>query len=238
MYRLAIRMADYGMVLNREAWSYVQIRYDQDASRFRYVTNGVEERFFQSRVYPPSVAPRLLYVGSWLDQRGIYYIAEALKILAERLPGVHLTVAGCHNQAAEVKKYFAASLHDRITVIPFVEAPRMPEIYAAHDIFLFPSLMEGLPLAVLEAMAGGMPVVTTESCGMPDVVTDDVNGLLVPPADTGAIIEAVMRLADSPELRQRLGQAAQRTVRSNTWDKIAARVEHLLVLAEQDGRAQ
>jgi len=102
----------------------------------------------------------------------------------------------------------------------------MQELYAAHDIFLFPSLMEGLPSVLLEAMASGMPVVTTETCGMPDVVDNGFNGLLVAPADAPAIEAAVLRLAADPALRQRLGQAAQQSMKRYTWERSAEMLEH------------
>jgi len=71
-------------------------------------------------------------------------------------------------------------------------------------------------------------VITTETCGMPDVVEDDFNGLLVPPADTQSIVEAVLRLATSPELRQRLGRAAQETMSRYTWERAALKFEKFL----------
>lgn len=87
--------------------------------------------------------------------------------------------------------------------------------------------MEGLPSVLLEAMASGMPVITAETCGMPDVVEDGFNGLLVPPADAAAIEEAVLRLAASFELRQSLGRAAQRTMARYTWERSALMLEKL-----------
>jgi glycosyltransferase involved in cell wall biosynthesis len=87
-------------------------------------------------------------------------------------------------------------------------------------------------------MASGMPVVTTESCGMPDVVENDFNGLLIPPADASAIEEAVLRLASSSELRRRLGQAARQTITRYTWERSAIMLEALFrrVIASE-GRA-
>jgi glycosyltransferase involved in cell wall biosynthesis len=107
----------------------------------------------------------------------------------------------------------------------------MPALYAAHDIFVFPSLMEGLPLALLEAMASGMPVVTTDTCGMPDAVKDGFNGLLVPPADSTALLDALTRLMESQALREELGRNAAASMRAFTWDRIAERVEKVLALA-------
>jgi len=109
----------------------------------------------------------------------------------------------------------------------------MPEVYASHDIFVFPSLMEGMPLVLLEAMAAGMPVVTTEICGMADVVEDDFNGLLVPPADSERLVEATERLCESVELRKRIGQQAQQTMRCYTWTHVVRKLEMVLSSAFQ-----
>jgi glycosyltransferase involved in cell wall biosynthesis len=234
LYSFSIRTADCAILLNRETWSYVQIKYDRDSQRVWYVPNGVEERFFLRREYPIREAPRLLYVGTWLDQRGIYYLGEALKIASKKLPEIRLTVAGCLIESRAVKMVFDPALHPQIEVIPFVDAAEMPAVYAEHDIFIFPSLLEGMPLVLLEAMATGMPVITTETCGMTDVVEHDVNGLLVPPADTAALVQAILRLSESAELRRTLGQAAQERMRRYTWDKIARKVEKVFALAMQN----
>jgi len=109
-----------------------------------------------------------------------------------------------------------------------IPSGQIQEYFAAHDVFLFPSLLEGLPTVLLEAMASGMPVVTTETCGMQDVVEDGFNGLLLPPADAKAIEEAVLRLAASAELRRCLGQAAQQTMTRYTWERSALKFEKLL----------
>lgn len=87
--------------------------------------------------------------------------------------------------------------------------------------------MERQPTVVLEAMASGMPVITTETCGMPDVVLDGINGLLIAPADPQAIEEAVLRLANSAEFRRRLGLAAQQSMAGYTWERSAQALERL-----------
>jgi len=112
----------------------------------------------------------------------------------------------------------------------------MQELYADHDIFLFPSLMEALPLVIQEAMATGMPVITTETCGMPDLIQHEVNGLLVRPANALAIEEGILRLACSAEMRRKLGEAARETMRRYTWERAARQLEALYrhVLALED----
>jgi len=91
-----------------------------------------------------------------------------------------------------------------------------------------------LPEALtLEAMATGLPVVTTETCGMADIVHDGDNGLAVPPADAPAIAESVVRLTESLDLRRRLGQAAQNDMHHYSWACIAERVERVFIAAVQ-----
>jgi len=134
-----------------------------------------------------------------------------------------------------VKSFFAAEVRDRVRVIPFIARDQMPALYAAHDVFVFPSLFEGMPLTLLEAMAGGMPVVTTATSGMADVVEDGFNGIAVPPADAEAIAESIGRLCAGAELRCRLGREARNTMRRYTWEKVTRPLEDVLSLAVRLG---
>jgi glycosyltransferase involved in cell wall biosynthesis len=226
-FRWSIRTADGAHTYSRDVAAMLQLKYNLDADRVAYIPNGVEPRFFISREYRAGESFRLLYAGTWLDQRGIFYIRDALKRVAPQLPGLTMTFAGGGVPPEEIQQFFGAELAGRIAVRPVVAADRMPELYAEHDVFLFPSLMEGLPSVLLEAMATGMPVITTDTCGMPDVVEDDFNGLLVPPANSLAMEEAILRLARSAELRQRLGEAARETMKRYTWERAGRQLEEL-----------
>ncbi len=231
LYRWSIVTADHAVVLNRETWSMLQLHYGREIGRVWYIPNGVEPCFFLQREYAEGRAERLLFVGSWLDHKGVYYLREGFESLAQRHPGVRLTIAGCLVDADAVKQWFAPAVRDRVDVLPFIPRAEMPALYARHDIFVFPSFVEGMPIVLLEAMAAGMPVVTTETCGMMDVVEDEYNGLLVKPADSGALAAAVERLMESPELCRQLGRAAQQTMRRHTWERVAAQLEKVFALA-------
>ena len=98
-------------------------------------------------------------------------------------------------------------------------------MYAEHEIFVLPSLMEGMPLVLLEAMASGLAVVTTESSGMTDLVEDSHDGLLVIPGDAESLAAAIVRLCRDPQLRQVLGSAAQEKMKRHTWNYAARRTE-------------
>jgi glycosyltransferase involved in cell wall biosynthesis len=240
-FRWAIRTADGAHVYSRDVWNVLQLKYGLAPERVAYIPNGVERRFFApSRGYGRGEKLRLLYAGTWLDQRGIFYIRDAMLRLAPRIPGLKLTVAGPGAPAEEIMRFFGPELAQHVEVRPVIAAGSMQELYAEHDVFVFPSLMEGLPSVVLEAMANGMPVITAETCGMPDVVQHDVNGLLVPPADATALEIAVARLARSEDLRARLGRAAQASMKRYDWVSAAGELEDLflrVVRAETSGRA-
>jgi glycosyltransferase involved in cell wall biosynthesis len=226
-FRWSIRTADGAHAYSRDVWNYLQLYYNLDSDRAVYIPNGVESRFVLPRRYDNPGPLKLLYAGTWLDQRGIFYLREALERLAPQLPGLTMTFAGCGCPAEVIQDFFGPKLAGTVVATPVVPAGNMQELYASHDIFLFPSLMEGLPSVLLEAMASGMPVITAETCGMPDVVEDGFNGLLVPPANAAAIESAVLRLAESAELRQGLGEQAQQTVARYTWERSARRLEQL-----------
>jgi glycosyltransferase involved in cell wall biosynthesis len=236
LYDCSIRSADFGVVANREAWMMAELKYGREPGRIWFVPNGVEQRFFTDREYRDRGPLRLLYVGTWLDRKGVHYLADAFGTLADKFPEITITVAGCLAAEREVKAYFTPQLADKIRVLPFVQRGEMPAIYMAHDMFVFPSLVEGMPLTLLEAMATGMPVVTTNTCGMADVIDDGVNGLLVSPANANELATAIEQLLGSSDLRRQLGLAGQQTVRSYTWDRVTQKLERVLELAVQNDK--
>jgi len=235
MYDYSIRTADYGTVANREAWICAELKYGREPGKIRFVPNGVEEGFFAERVYETKSSLRLLYVGTWLDRKGIYYLADAFRLVCRDNPSISLTVAGCGSSDENIKSFFAPEVRGQVNVVPFIARDRMPALYAEHDVFVFPSLFEGMPLTLLEAMAAGMPVVTTNTSGMADVVENGFNGISVLPADAEGIADAIAQLCASVELRCRLGREAQNTMRRYTWEKVTRPLEEVMSLAAQSG---
>jgi glycosyltransferase involved in cell wall biosynthesis len=222
---LSIKTADFAHCYSRDVWNVLQLVYNLDSERTAYIANGVGERFFTQRQYADRRPLRLLYAGTWLDQRGIFYIREALESLNKRFCDWTFTIAGSGVSDEELFRFFGDNLRSQIVPMPIVPVSDMPQLHAEHDVLVFPSLMEGLPSVLLEAMASGMAVITAETCGMVDVVEDGRNGLLVPPADSAALEDAICRLAQCPDLRKQLGTAARETMRRYTWKKAADKLE-------------
>jgi glycosyltransferase involved in cell wall biosynthesis len=223
-FRTALCTADWVVCVTREIWNYLQLAYGLYPERVTYLPHAVDRRFDRNREYlpiSPASGPRLLYAGSWLPQRGIRYIAQAMPALLQKFPGLRLTIVGCLQGPEAILPTFPAQVREHIDIVPHVPSEEMPEAYAQHDIFLFPSFFEGFPLVLLEAMAGGMPVITAETSGMVDAIRDGWNGLLIPPGDSAAIVRAVVALTESVEMRRNLGRAARETAAWFNWDRVA-----------------
>jgi len=234
MFERSIKSADYGMVVSREGQMYAEKVCGAKPGRFRFVPNGAESEFFMTRDYTQRTPMRLLFVGTWLDRKGVMYLTEAFRTVAQRTLAVRLTVAGCSAGVNAVKEHFVPEIREKVDVVPFVSRAEMPALYAEHDIFVLPSLMEGMPLSLLEAMAAGMPITTTATGGMADMVRDGENGVLVPPADAAGLAAGIKRLMDSETLRRELGQTAHREARAQSWEQVTRQVEEVLELAVAD----
>ncbi len=230
-YRWSFKTADQCIVTNREALLFLQLHYKLPPDRVWLVPNGVGPEFFHVRAFSGGIATKLLFVGTWIDHKGIYYLAEAFEKVLRVIPEARLTVAGCQEPEEKVRQCFAPAAQAALEVWPFIKRAEMSSLYAEHEIFVLPSLVEGMPLVLLEAMASGMPVVTTESSGMTDLVEDSHDGLFVIPGDADSLSAAIVRLCRNPELRLRLGNAAQAKMKRYTWKEAARRTEMVLYRA-------
>jgi glycosyltransferase involved in cell wall biosynthesis len=227
--RFATKHADHVITVARSEKEFYQRAYGRNSRAITVIPNGVAEEFFIERDYSRTPT-RLLFFGGWEWRKGTRYLIEAFSRVAAEYPDVTLSLVGTGMGEVAVKEMFPMNLHRRIRVVPRVAAEDVPGVYADHDLFLFPSMFEGLPLVIPEAMASGMPIVTTRACGMQDVVEDGVTGFLIPPRDSETLAKSVKILLNDPGLCAKLGKAAQQKAREITWDKIA---QHTLQVYER-----
>lgn len=159
----------------------------------------------------------VLSLGRLGQRKGTYDLIEAVALLpGEVRARVRLILAG-DGDVAKVRSMVAArGLDDIIDVVGWVDPATRDGLLGRADIFVLPSYDEGLPMAILEAMAHGVVPLATPVGGIPDAVTDDVDGLLVRPGKPAELAAALQRLTDDAELRGRLGEAARK--RAQTFD--------------------
>ncbi|MCP4424407.1 MAG: glycosyltransferase [Chloroflexi bacterium] len=152
-------------------------------------------------------------VGRLHAQKGHSYLFEALRDVRRHLPDVRLLIVGDGRLRSELE---AIARQKRVEdAIIFTGSRRdIPELLSAMDLFALPSLWEGLPNAVLEAMAAGLPVVATAVGGAPELVVPGETGLLVPPGDAQALAQAIRLILEDSVLAQSMGSAGRQRVRS------------------------
>lgn len=156
----------------------------------------------------PKSDPTTVLIGTvcrFHPQKGLHYLIAAFAALLECIPQAHLVLVGDGElrQALEEQAQ-ALGVAAQITFTGF--RTDVPAILAQLDLFVLPSLWEGLPLVLLEAMAARLPVVATAVGGTPELVVDGETGILVPPADVEALTTAMQQLLSAQDLRQRMGQ--------------------------------
>jgi glycosyltransferase involved in cell wall biosynthesis len=160
----------------------------------------------------------VLFLGSWIDRKGIWDLVPAVTSILREKPGAFFTAAGCQVEEAFVLGEFPADVRSRVRVIPRLSnSAELDAVYRGHSVFLLPSYFEGQPLVMMEAAAYGLAIVTTPVCGMLDFIQHGSNGLFVQLGNSSSIQAALLRLIDNPQEAQALGAAARRKVESHTW---------------------
>lgn len=161
--------------------------------------------------------------------KGLGYLLSAIPLVKEHHPNVEFKVYGDGPLRQELLDY-ARQLGldgEAIFVGPFTTREELSRIMAQTDIFAMSSILEGQPLGVVEAMAYACPIVTTAVGGIPELIKDNVNGLLCEPADPECLARQICRLLDDAELRDRLGAAARRSYEQGPYQP-AAVCEHFI----------
>jgi len=154
----------------------------------------------------PSDRLRILFVGLVGARKGVPWLLRAMEHLS---PNVELTLVG--PVEGSMRPLLAGAEGRRLNIRGPLRSPDLERAYADADVFCLPSLEEGLPLALLQALAAGLPVVATPETGAGDIVTDGHEGFLVPCRNPEALAHALDHLA-SPSLRTTMSQAARRRV--------------------------
>jgi glycosyltransferase involved in cell wall biosynthesis len=218
--RLQYRTLHHGIAVSRGNYRLLAEQYGFSTARLTLIPNAVDTDLFRpisddgalrAAWGVPRDAPLIGLIGRLSRQKGHAILFDALPAIWQTFPEVHIVLAGVgeleqalRTKAAQIdplgRIHFAGQQHD------------MPRVLAALDVFVLPSLYEGLSFAVLEAMAAERAIAATAVDGTAEVIEHGRTGLLVPPGATGALAAAIKQLLGDPLLRERIGQAARQTV--------------------------
>lgn len=227
--RLGLSRADHIFCLNEEDREYLMQWLHLPADKITRIYPAADPLFTRAaegRNYDR--ASRLLFAATWRKNKGIADLIPSFISLAGCHPRLELAVLGAGVPQRTVQAAFPLALRARVSCIQTSNEAETAAAFASADIYLLPSLFEGTPLTLIEAMMSGMPIVTTDTCGMKDVIQDGKNGLLVPIRSPEAIMAAVKRLISDAALRARLGMSAQEEATEKyTWDRVAAPIREV-----------
>lgn len=206
------------VIVLSQSWQDFYINHlDLDAKKVVILPNPIELPASQPNHFPAldQNAQELvvLFLGRVGNRKGTFDLIQAFS----RLPlhqrnSLRLLIGGDGDLDKGKALVEQLQLVDRVSFLGWVDDNQRNALLAKADIFVLPSYNEALPMALLEAMAWGVPVITCPVGGIPDVVIANKNGLLVPPGDVQQLSEAMQSLVNTPSWRQKLGLEAQKSV--------------------------
>jgi glycosyltransferase involved in cell wall biosynthesis len=202
-----------------ETCSYVE--RGVDPVRIVQLPPGVNGDLFRPRPRAEDGAFRVLFVGQLTQRKGLSYLLDAFRLAA--IPRSELLLVGAPQSRRRPWTTVEAVRH-----LPPLPQSELPLVYAAADVYVMPSIVEGSCLTALEAMASGLPVVVSENTGTPDVIEEGREGHVVPIRDPHAIAERLRELHSDPDRRHRMGTAARRRAEGLSWERYGQLVAEAL----------
>jgi phosphatidylinositol alpha-mannosyltransferase len=193
---------------------------------YRVIPNGVDVDAPPVGLKPESDELRVLFIGRPEERKGLPVLLQAFEGLVEHVPA-RLTVIGATDD--DVKGYLGDPVaEERIDALGTIGGSELWRRLHEADVLCAPSLAgESFGMVLTEAFAAGTPVIASEIAGYADVVTDGVDGILVPPADPQRLAEELQELYLEPERRLQMGRAARETAQRYAWPNVAAEVEEV-----------
>jgi len=186
------------------------------------IPNGVDPDEFSNGTPPDSAGRYILAVGRLVPQKGFDILLRAFT--EDSLAGLSLVIAGEGPDRVELEaKARGLGLAERVEFLGAVERARLPSLLAGARAFAFPSRGEAFGLALLEAMAAGVPAVAAAAGGIPELAVDGQNALLVEPENAPQLARALARLDADRELRERLAAGGRATADQLRWDGVCQR---------------
>lgn len=204
--------------------------------RVHVVHCGLDVTRYDFRAAPPGNTPPLLFsVGRFVEKKGFHVLVEALALLKTRGERFRCLIAGDGPLYGAVRdRAQTAGLREDLEMPGAMPQERVKALLDTADTFVLPCVVaksgdrDGIPVALMEAMALGVPVVSTNVSGIPELIRNGENGLLVPAGDAEALAQALGRILREPALRERLAMHARTTIEAEfNLETIAANLECL-----------
>jgi glycosyltransferase involved in cell wall biosynthesis len=221
----ALREADKVVCLTRRNMAEIE-ELGCPPDKIRLVPNAVDIELFKPCTEREPYL--IVWVGRFVPEKGVEYLVEAARIVSEKCPNAKFLLIGY----GQLKKKIIRMATDyrllgkSIVVAGPLNREHIAEILGKATVFVFPSLREGMPIALLEAMACELPVVVSDFPGVRDVIKHKENGLLVAPKNPRQLSNAILHLLSDEETRRSLGENARRMImKTHSWETVTRALE-------------
>lgn len=244
-------MAERGMLLNILQRTYIRLvaksifensstvicLTDKDAAsvakiagsydKISIVPNGVDVELFNSSSEKDS--DLITWVGRFVPEKGLVYLVEAMQEIVTHRQNTKLVLVGDGSLKFELMKLTdKLGLSKNVTFFGSAGRTEVAHLLSKSSIFAFPSLREGMPFALLEALASGNAVVASNIDGINVIIEDDWNGVLIPPRNSVELAHSILRLLNDDGLRRKLSENARVAVRERySWDRVLDQLDNV-----------
>jgi len=193
-----------------------------DLSKFEYLP---KDNFYSKFGFEKDTKI-ILYVGTFRPIKGLKYLIEAMKILGDKQK--RLVIIGHGKEKDDLESLVKnLGLENCVTFIGKTPNQEVFRYMASSDVFVLPSLSEGFPIVILEAMASGLPIIATKVRGLPEILKDGQNGFLVEPRNPEQIAEKALLLLNDEELRKRISNNNLEEVKKYDWKIVIDKLENV-----------
>ena len=199
------------------------------------IHNGVDHKFFSPEKKEQTVRgldtdkPIVLFSTRMTVAKGANYLIQAIPDIIRENENVHFVFSGAGSKEPWVKLLQKEGVNESFyTFLGYLDYSELAGLYANAEIFVVPSLNENLPIRILEAMSSETAVIATNICAIPEAVTHEYNGILIPPRDPKAIAKSVNKLLEDKDYSGDLARNGRKTVIEKfSWEKIGAETEQV-----------
>lgn len=222
-----LRNASTIITLNKDM--KIKVRNISKRNDINILPNGIELEKFKfvcSKKQNNTTKKTILFVGSLLPIKGVGYLINAMNIVQRSLPNANLLIVGSGSDRDKLKILVQKlNLQECIHFTGKVSNEKIPGYMAKADLFVLPSLSEGFPLVIAEAMASGLPIVTTNVGGLPEIVKDGENGFIVEPKNPEALAEKIILLLNNRDLCENISNINKENAKNYSWNEITDKLE-------------
>ena len=170
----------------------------------------------------------ITFVGTLRPVKGVKYLIKAMELIVKKNENAKLMLVGDGEEREELESLVEEfGLKERVKFVGRVQNEEIPQYMAASDVLVLPSLSEGFPVTILEAMASGLSIVATKVGGLPEIVKDGENGFLVEPNNYGQIAEKVILLLEDEELRYKISKNNKERTKRYSWGHAVDKLEEI-----------